>query len=381
MEVFMKHARNNPGAVLFILFILFSGILFAAPLKGFVQDDTVKVFTLAVPPAINGTGDDACWQNISWQSIDQVWIPYGGTVDPDDYSGRYKIAWSSQENLLYFLVEITDDAAVGGYDPQGGTSDIYHFDIIEVFIDEDKSGGFHGYGEESENAFGYHMYSDFPDNGKSSTNLYVGDTPSEYWEDHFYADHFPEYVIRKEGTVYTREFSLIIYNDTYDGDNPAASRVQLQEGKIMGLSLAYCDNDGIDEPVYDKSRDNFFGSVWVSEEHYNDHWQLADDFGTIQLVSVPTLIKYENRNQESDFQIFPNPAKKQFKLKLNNNYTGPVNITIYNILGQKIYDAVRTKTYKQIEETIFPSHLYTGVYFLDINFQGEHLLKKLLIVE
>ena len=32
-----------------------------------------------------------------------------------DYFGRFKLSWSAPENLLYFLVEITDDAFVDGY--------------------------------------------------------------------------------------------------------------------------------------------------------------------------------------------------------------------------------------------------------------------------
>ena len=63
------------------------------------QDDTVEVPDVSAVPVIDGTGDDQCWQNIPWQSIDQTWVPENApdsvVVSAEDYSGHYKIAWSS----------------------------------------------------------------------------------------------------------------------------------------------------------------------------------------------------------------------------------------------------------------------------------------------
>ncbi|MGD1046448.1 MAG: sugar-binding protein [Bacteroidota bacterium] len=103
---------------------------------GIVQDDPVLAPNAVVVPTIDGIGDDACWQNVPWQSIAQVWIPYDSTVTPDDYSGRYKVIWSSETNLLYFLIEVHNDVFVDGFNPNGSTSAIYNYDIAEVFIDE-----------------------------------------------------------------------------------------------------------------------------------------------------------------------------------------------------------------------------------------------------
>jgi len=56
-------------------------------------------------PVINGTGDEACWQNAVWASIDHLWL--GQQASASDFTGRYKIVWT--EEKLYFLVEITDE--------------------------------------------------------------------------------------------------------------------------------------------------------------------------------------------------------------------------------------------------------------------------------
>jgi hypothetical protein len=267
--------------------------------KIFSQDERdhntpLLVSDVSSVPFIDGNGTDSCWMNISWQNIDQVWIPYNGKVSSDDYSGHYKVAWSSSTNLLYFLIEVKDDYFVDGYIP-GGKSDLYDYDIAEVFIDEDASGGLHvfdgedtvaaQFGSNAENAFTYHIYAPFPDEGQISSKPYVGDLAGISWANAKhpnYASHFPEFALRRNGNTAVWEFSLIVYNDTYDDENKDVSRSQLKIGKLMGLSLAYCDNDGVDENP--KVRDNMFGSVWEPKPG-NWHWLTAAYFGKIKLVS------------------------------------------------------------------------------------------------
>lgn len=68
------------------------------------QDDTVRVQFTKTVPVIDGIGDDECWNNdsIEWQEIDQVWIPWGGTMTADDFTGKYMVCWNKDSNLLYF---------------------------------------------------------------------------------------------------------------------------------------------------------------------------------------------------------------------------------------------------------------------------------------
>jgi hypothetical protein len=100
-----------------------------------------------------------------------------------------------------------------------------------------------------------------------------------------YASHLPEFALRKNGTKEIWEFSLIVYNDKYNDTSSSndSARVKLIAGKVMGLSLAYCDNDHPEKEP--KIRDKFFGSVWVPETANNEHWKNADYFGIVKLVS------------------------------------------------------------------------------------------------
>lgn len=263
-----------------------------------VQDNPVLAPDVTVLPDIDGIGNDSCWQDVPWQSIGEVWIPYGAKVAPEDYSGHYKVVWSSRTSLLYFLIEVTDDVIVDDFVP-GVTSDVYNFDIAEVFIDEDKSGGLHvfdgtgetakQYGTKAANAFAYHIFARYPSDGGVTTSFHAYDLAGTSWSDARtvdYASHFPSFALRRNGHTAVWEFSLIVCKDTYTDSTKEAARAKLYAGKVMGLSLAYCDND--DPSKSPKVRDNFFGSVYVPPAAYNDHWLNADYFGTIKLCgSVP----------------------------------------------------------------------------------------------
>lgn len=248
-------------------------------------NNAVNALEAASAPAIDGEAGDACWDAAQWYYIDQTWIDYGQTIDSSDFFGRYKVSWSSGSNLLYFLVEVTDDMFIDGYVP--GEEGYHNYDIPEIFIDEDASGGLHAqdndatWGQNSENAFSYHINVDAPADGQT-TSTYAAMDLDGGWTRINYADHIPELTMKKMGNTYCYEFALAVYDDSYDHGNPEASRSTLVGNKVMGLSLAWCDND--EDSGGEILRDHFFGSVWVPAEAYNDHWMNADGYGRVRLV-------------------------------------------------------------------------------------------------
>lgn len=348
------------------------------------QDDTVKVMQAELVPTVDGQMNDLAWDRASWQSIDQVWIPYGAVVDSADYYGHYKVLWSPETNLLYFLVEIYDDVWVDGFEFTT-SNESYNYDIVEVFIDEDKSGGLHvfdgtasgGWGTNSENAFSYHISLNFPEEGIAASEFIVLDFDGTSWADNFaidYANHFPEFALRKNGDKYCWEFSLAVYNDAYDHNNPEASRVELVENDIVGLSIAYCDNDNPNE--LPKERDNFFGSVAVEEENYNDHWMNSDDYGTLMLVGIPTSVQQENKQTKSDLRIYPNPTNGNLRYSLTNNHLGSLNIRIFNILGQEVFKFSSVKNGFENSNNFNLDFLASGTYIISAEINGSFINKK-----
>lgn len=365
------------NVILTVMFFTISFVAGGSSLR--FQDDTVRTPKVESIPTIDGISDDACWEGTSWQTIDQVWIPYGGSVEADDYTGRYKVAWSETENVLYFFVEITDDVFVDGYEYPDG--DYYQHDIVEVFIDEDKSGGPHAYevGEaNAENAFAYHIVVDAPEDGEVNSDFVVCDMGAGGTMN--YAGHFPEFTMRKNGNQYTWEFSLAVYDDTYDHSNPGDSRVDLAEDKIIGLSLAYCDNDDPEEEP--KIRDNFFGSVEVAHEDSNNHWLNADDFGTIELIPESSGIADNLIIPGISFMNYPNPFTDKTIIEFELPKSSKVTIDVLNVLGQSV-DTIIDARFGRGTHTVEwePTGIPSGIYFCRMQTDSFKGSKKFLIVK
>jgi len=353
---------------------------------GLVQDDTVLAPNALVAPTIDGIGDDACWQNVPWQPIAQVWIPYGAIVDSTDFYGRYKVIWSSATNLLYFLMEVHDDVFVDGYPTGGGA--IYDYDISEVFIDENASGGDHQYDTpttNAENAFAYHMYAPCPADGQVTTALYADDIAGTSAKNQRvnYTSHFPQYALRRTGQTAVREFSLIVYTDTYYYANTdsakAVARSQLGLNKVMGLSVAYCDNDGINENP--KVRDNMFGSVWEPSPG-NLHYQNANYFGHVKLVApLATSVESEHAIQINPIRLYPNPASSTSQLQLDNSYRGEITIRLFNLLGQEVFRTVGSKVGRLFTQSLVLNRLPSGFYFIQTQMGKSIFCEKLIITQ
>ncbi len=100
------------------------------------------------PPRIDGKDSDAAWKRAKWHPLDALIL--GKKPSESDFSGQFKMAWD--ENKLYLLVEITDDIL---FDQQADPLSFYwDDDCLEIFIDEDHSGGDHQF---NFNAFAYHV--------------------------------------------------------------------------------------------------------------------------------------------------------------------------------------------------------------------------------
>ena len=261
----------KPTILLAFSVLILSGCLHSEQAQQKPQNTMLRASECKTVPVIDGRADDACWSERDWHPIDQVWIPWGGTLDPADFSGRFKITWSSATDRIYFLVEIRDDVLVDGYKypmPQ------YHnWDVLEIFFDQDGSGGDHTL---NQNAFAYHITA-----GNEEDEFQAIDLGAD-WKALNYSHHLDCRIEKDDQGRYIWEIAMIVYNEKYIPGRPDNPVVQLAAGKVCGLSLAYCDNDNPEEEP--KSRDNFIGSVWVPKANYNDHWKNADWFGRLTLT-------------------------------------------------------------------------------------------------
>lgn len=222
----------------------------------FFSGDTCIAKKAASAPVIDGEAGDPCWENAVWFPIDELWL--GEKPESDDFTGRFALSWS--EKKLYILVHITDDILRDIHpDP---LIDFYKDDCLEVFIDEDASGGEHTY---NYNAFAYHVSLSY-----DIVDLHT-DKKSRLLNDHM------EVARVDKGTTSTWEIALTLYDDSFNPDRDNTP-VALGEGKKIGFALAYCDNDTSDD------RESFIGSLPIKGTDKNRGWIDADVFASLLLM-------------------------------------------------------------------------------------------------
>ncbi len=216
----------------------------------------IEVQKAVASPTLDGKVTESCWNLSPWYPLDQNWL--GNAFTHEDFSGRYKLSWD--EEALYVLVEIQDDSLYDWHkDPLQRWWDD---DCVEIFIDEDNSGGLHQF---SHNAFGYHV----------ALDGHVADLGPDR-QPRLYDDHIKT-ARHTEGKTSIWEMAVRVYTDSYSDEDPGEP-VPLSAGKKMGFAVAYCDNDGSPQ------RENFIGSVFILGADKNQAWINADILGTLLLV-------------------------------------------------------------------------------------------------
>ena len=350
------------------------------------QTDTLWVKDVDVPPLINGNPSDNCWDSAAWEPINQVWIPWGSSIDSSDFYGRYKVLWSSSQNLVYVLAETTDDIFVDGYvyksSPENNNYPDY--DVLEVFFDENASKGKHvfdgtgqtgiDWGYNAENAWSYHILANNPAEGDTTREISVCDIAGTSWPDEWitnYNTHFPEFALSRKESHYYWEFSLKVYDEEYNPAVPSEeNRIILQSGKIMGLSFAYCDNDEAGT-----TRDNFIGSVWVPEARFNDHWVNAGDFRAAKLKgnSIPTTVV--KINEPTSYVVY-NPALREVNVM---PISVSVQVTIYNIQGIFVQKLDWHQDAENNSKNFSFKDLPDGIYLVASESNGQRDVTKIIV--
>ncbi|MDO6447555.1 sugar-binding protein [Colwellia sp. 1_MG-2023] len=234
----------------------------------------MKVPKAHTAPVIDGQSQDPAWQKGEWHELSELIV--GSQPSEADFSGRFKMVWDKEK--LYLLVEITDDIL---FDQHANPLHFYwDDDCIEIFIDEDASGGNHQF---NFNAFAYHVALDnqaidigYKNSDGSPDFLALNNHINNKWQRSSTAPH-----------VITWELAVDVYDDSFTYTKNKAQQpefigkpVKLHNGKKLGFMLAYCDNDG------SKEREHFIGSTPITAVNGDKNlgYITADVFETIELI-------------------------------------------------------------------------------------------------
>ena len=222
-----------------------------------VDDGFFKAHKSKSPIQIDGCSKDSIWSSMNWYSMNYAWM--GKKVDSTDYHGRFKLAWDS--DYLYILVEVIDEKL----NPTlaNGLENYWKGDYVEVFIDEDKSGGNHQFNHQ---AFAYHV----------STEGHAIDK-NTLQETVFFDDHV-EVKRSKDGNKNLWEMALKLFDAQFDENTATNIPVKITAQKSIGFSIAYGDNDG------NNSRENFMGSKMTHGDKNDEGYVNSDVFGSILFI-------------------------------------------------------------------------------------------------
>ena len=210
------------------------------------------------PIILDGAGTESDWDKSNWRNMDQVML--GKNPSKEDFSGRYKLLWD--EDMIYILAEIKDDIIIDTH--ADGLDRYWDDDCLEIFIDEDRSGGIHQY---NHNAFAYHLSLD-----DKVVDIGVDGKP-QYFNKHVKIGK------QRNKNMIVWEVGLRVYNDQYyekSKDNEHC-RVKLEKGKQIGFMVAYCDNDTSVE------REHFVGDMFIEGDDKDKGWIDASVFGQLNL--------------------------------------------------------------------------------------------------
>lgn len=234
-----------------------------SPMNAFALD--VKKSSADI--TIDGLANETSWQLATWQPIDKLIL--GLQPSAQDFSGRFKLLWD--ENQLYILAEITDDVL---FDQHANPRHLYwDDDTLEIFIDEDASGGNHQF---NFNAFAYHIALD-------NQSVDIGENNADGSANFVLLnEHINSKWRRSDSSDYKLiwEVAVQLYDDSFSVTLKGVQPVKLFEGKKIGFMLAYCDNDG------SKQRESFIGSTEIKPVNGDKNlgYITADVFEKITLI-------------------------------------------------------------------------------------------------
>jgi len=301
--------------------------------------DTIANYKIKTAVTIDAKATEDCWTNATWHPIDQVWMPFGATMKTGDFEGKFKVAWD--ELYFYVLVEVVDDSLSD--DHSNPTDSWWDDDCLEIFIDENRSMGNH---ECTNNAFAYHVSQFYDAIDLSPTCGGIN-----------YKNHVSAKMEKVAAHTFLWEMAFKIYDASYDNNNPEASRVSLTPNKLMGLTVAYCDNDET------TGRENFIGSMKMTAATNNEMYKNANYFGPMKLID-PDYVGIEvNQNSNLiDINVYPVPTNNLLTVETNTPNQSVTSVSIYTNTGQLL----KKESFTGSSLTIDLSNVNTGMYLLRV---------------
>ncbi len=77
-------------------------------------------------------------------------------------------------------------------------------------------------------------------------------------------------------------------------------------------------------------------------------------------------------------EVFPSPARDKLSIRFNDDHTGRLTIRMLDVTGREIMKVSDQKTGIQYEHDLDVSWLQNGIYFLELNINGQQAVKRFI---
>ncbi|MCB0837060.1 MAG: T9SS type A sorting domain-containing protein, partial [Bacteroidetes bacterium] len=84
-------------------------------------------------------------------------------------------------------------------------------------------------------------------------------------------------------------------------------------------------------------------------------------------------------NAKPEVRIYPNPSEGVFTINLNEIYASGIDISIYNLIGQKVWNQNFPVQSGEFGTQLDLRHLPKSAYFLHANWEKNHISQKILV--
>jgi hypothetical protein len=185
-------------------------------------------------------------------------------------------------------------------------------------------------------------------------------------------DHLRYKMKRVDTHTFDYEYEIKVFNDTYvvGGNN---TPVKLTNGKLMGWSIAYNDND------LGSTRQNMIGSIFIAGTDKNVSYFNSSVFGELKLVGGITTTGVSASGENAQGMGVRTIGDKLVVTYTNSVSNDKVNIQLFDCSGKRFQNFTMVKQGSSIEKQIDTTGLSKGVYIVKVGNADKSETKKVVI--
>lgn len=216
----------------------------------------------------------------------------------------------------------------------------------------------------------------------NSGNIYISHDYGASWSQRFwanYANSYPNIYVEDEDNIFLWEYNFIQNLKKYVPSKPdlifgkTTVAVNTQQEYIIPVDLFSSTEWSLSSGGSLIVDPNSYYKVKVNWETEGDHIisvRRTNDCGSSEFMEIQVTVSGTlniDENELQDLSIYPNPFNNKLYINLPENHAeSNLEVTLYNVLGQKVYQNELTVSDKIIELKNLSQLNSSGIYFLKV---------------